>query len=128
MLPRKENKESIMHPDSYLTVKQVAQHLNVSPSVVYQLLDSGRLACHRIGKGRGTIRVSAGDLLRERPPRNSAHGHNPPTDSGEEAELLLKKNADGSMSADERGELEEYERLEHLGRMLKARLRQKKNS
>ena len=34
-------------------------------------------------------------------------------------------NADGSLSAAERGELDEYERLEHLGRMLKARVRQK---
>jgi len=39
-----------------------------------------------------------------------------------------KAPANGSVSADEHGELEEYERLEHLGRMLKARLRQKKNS
>ena len=41
---------------------------------------------------------------------------------------LLRKNADGSLSAAERGELDEYERLEHLGRMLKARVRQKKKS
>ena len=39
---------------------------------------------------------------------------------------LLRKNADGSLSAAELGELDEYERLEHLGRMLKARVRQKK--
>ena len=41
---------------------------------------------------------------------------------------LLPKNADGSLSAAERGELDEYERLEHLGRMLKARARQKQKS
>jgi hypothetical protein len=38
---------------------------------------------------------------------------------------LLEKNRDGLLDRDDRGELEEFERLEHLGRMLKARLRQK---
>jgi hypothetical protein len=38
---------------------------------------------------------------------------------------LLQKNRDGLLTEDERGELEEFERLEHLGRMLKARARQK---
>jgi excisionase family DNA binding protein len=45
-----------------LTVKQVAERLQVSSSAVYQLLDAGRLACHRIGTGRGAIRVSESDL------------------------------------------------------------------
>jgi hypothetical protein len=40
-------------------------------------------------------------------------------------EALLGKNADGSLTEIEHGELAEYERLEHFGRMLKARLRQK---
>ena len=39
---------------------------------------------------------------------------------------LLQKNRDGSLTPDERGELAEFERLEHLGRMLKTRLRQKR--
>jgi hypothetical protein len=37
---------------------------------------------------------------------------------------LLQKNRDGSLTSEERGELQEFERLDHLGRMLKARLRQ----
>ena len=45
-----------------LKVSQVAEKLNVSESIVYALIDSGRLACHRIGVGRGTIRVSTEDL------------------------------------------------------------------
>lgn len=45
-----------------LKVNQVAEELNVSESIVYALIDAGRLACHRIGVGRGTIRVSNEDL------------------------------------------------------------------
>jgi hypothetical protein len=40
---------------------------------------------------------------------------------------LLDRNRDGLLTPDERGELQEFEALEHLGRMLKARLRQKRN-
>ncbi len=45
-----------------LKVTQVAEKLNVSESIVYALIDAGRLACDRIGVGRGTIRVSSEDL------------------------------------------------------------------
>ncbi len=45
-----------------LTVKDVAERLNVSPSLIYQLVESGKLSVHRIGTGRGTIRVSQSDL------------------------------------------------------------------
>ncbi len=41
-------------------------------------------------------------------------------------DLLLEKNRDGRLASSDRAELDEFERLEHLGRMLKARLRQKK--
>ena len=44
---------SIMH-----TVKQAAEKLNVSQSTVYALVSSGQLKCHRIGVGRGVIRIS----------------------------------------------------------------------
>ncbi len=47
-----------------MTVQQVAAHLNVAPSTVYGLLANGRLQCHRIGLGRGTIRVSEDELAR----------------------------------------------------------------
>ena len=45
-----------------LKVTQVAEQLNVSESIVYALINGGQLAHHRIGVGRGTIRVSNEDL------------------------------------------------------------------
>lgn len=45
-----------------LTVSEVADRLRVSPSTVYSLVESGVLECHRIGLGRGTIRVSEEQL------------------------------------------------------------------
>lgn len=47
-----------------LTVKQVAEQLNVSPRTVYDLVESGRLRCSRVGKERGTIRIRPEDLDR----------------------------------------------------------------
>ena len=43
-------------------VPDVAKRLNCSNSTVYGLVDSGKLVCHRIGRGRGTVRVSEEDL------------------------------------------------------------------
>ena len=45
-----------------LTVREVAARLRVSPTCVYQLIARRRLACHRIGAGRGTVRVAEEDL------------------------------------------------------------------
>ena len=45
-----------------LTVAEVAKRLKVSPSAVYALCAQERLAHHRVGLGRGTIRVSEADL------------------------------------------------------------------
>ena len=45
-----------------LTVRQVAERLNCSESLVYQLVDSGRIAVVRIGNGRGTIRLRPEDV------------------------------------------------------------------
>ena len=45
-----------------MTVKEVARRLRVSASLVYQLVDSGKLGCHRIGNGRGAIRIRPDDL------------------------------------------------------------------
>jgi len=45
-----------------LTVKEVAKRLKVSATCVYQLIEKGSLACHRIGIGRGTIRIGETDL------------------------------------------------------------------
>lgn len=45
-----------------LTVREVAEQLSVSATCVYQLISRGKLACHRIGVGRGAIRIAAEDL------------------------------------------------------------------
>jgi len=45
-----------------LTVKQVAEQLGVSAACIYQLVGSGKLSAHRIGLGRGAIRISESDL------------------------------------------------------------------
>lgn len=47
-----------------LTVKDVADRLNVSQSIVYALVDAGQIVCHRIGLGRGSIRITEEDLAR----------------------------------------------------------------
>ncbi len=44
------------------TVKEVAAILGVNPKTVYLVIRSGRLRCHRIGNGRGTIRISDAQL------------------------------------------------------------------
>ncbi len=45
-----------------LTVREVAEILRVSSSLVYQLVETRKLACHRIGSRKGAIRISAGDI------------------------------------------------------------------
>lgn len=45
-----------------LTVKQAAQRLDCSKSLVYALCAAGRLRHYRIGVGRGTIRIEEHDL------------------------------------------------------------------
>jgi len=45
-----------------LTVKETAELLKVSPGCVYQLIAERRLPHHRIGVGRGCIRIRQQDL------------------------------------------------------------------
>ena len=45
-----------------LNVREVADRLRCSRALVYQLCEKGRLSHHRLGIGRGTIRVSEADL------------------------------------------------------------------
>lgn len=45
-----------------LKVKEVADALRVSASLVYSLIESGRLPACRVGRGRGSVRVLAEDL------------------------------------------------------------------
>lgn len=49
-------------PTRLLTVREVAEILRVSPSLVYQLVEANKLACHRIGNRNGAIRISPADL------------------------------------------------------------------
>lgn len=45
-----------------LTVREAARRLNLSPSTVYELINRGKLMCHRVGCGRGVLRISEDDL------------------------------------------------------------------
>jgi excisionase family DNA binding protein len=45
-----------------MRVKEAADRLDVSIATVYALVASGRLRCHRIGIGRGAIRISEEQL------------------------------------------------------------------
>ncbi|MCA9034543.1 MAG: helix-turn-helix domain-containing protein [Planctomycetaceae bacterium] len=45
-----------------LTVAEVAEWLSVSNSLVYQIVDSGKLPVYRIGNGRGAIRFRPDDI------------------------------------------------------------------
>jgi excisionase family DNA binding protein len=49
-------------PKRLLTVAEVAQWLSVSSSLVYQLVESGKLPIYRIGNGRGAIRFRPEDI------------------------------------------------------------------
>jgi len=51
-------------PEVFLTVRDVATRLRVSQSCVYALVQVGRLLSHRIGGGRGVVRISEADLQR----------------------------------------------------------------
>jgi excisionase family DNA binding protein len=45
-----------------VTVREVARRLEISISLTYKLIDSGKLRCRRHGLGRGVIRVSEDQL------------------------------------------------------------------
>lgn len=47
----------------FLTVKQAARFLNVSPSCVSRLYKTGTLSHVRFGNGRGAVRIARNDLL-----------------------------------------------------------------
>ena len=49
-------------PPNLLTVNEVAERLGISVSLVYQMVESGKLTVLRIGNGRGTIRFHPEDL------------------------------------------------------------------
>jgi excisionase family DNA binding protein len=43
-------------------VRQAAEQLEVSPSLVYALCASGKLGHYRVGLGRGAIRITEDDV------------------------------------------------------------------
>lgn len=45
-----------------LTVNEVTNQLQISRTLVYRLVEQGKLGCHRIGTGRGAIRFSQTDI------------------------------------------------------------------
>ena len=65
-----------------MTVREVAGRVEISVSLVYRLVESGKLRCTRHGLGRGVIRVSEAQLtdylaLAERGPRPASPGSMP---------------------------------------------------
>ena len=46
-------------PSEFLTVNEAAKMLSIDVQTVYRLCWSGQLAHHRMGVGRGTIRIAA---------------------------------------------------------------------
>jgi excisionase family DNA binding protein len=45
-----------------LTAREVAAMLRVSANCVYDLIAKGKLACYRVGVGRGAIRLRRSDV------------------------------------------------------------------
>jgi excisionase family DNA binding protein len=45
-----------------VTVREVARSLEISVSLTYRFIESGKLRCSRHGMGRGVIRVSEDQL------------------------------------------------------------------
>ncbi len=50
--------------ESLLTIKDVAERLNIGERTAYRLIEEGQLKARRIGSGRGTLRVKPADLER----------------------------------------------------------------
>lgn len=46
----------------FYTIADISDLLKISQSNAYALVETGKLVAHRIGVGRGTIRVSDDDL------------------------------------------------------------------
>jgi excisionase family DNA binding protein len=62
-ISKQKNASSNQGIDQLLTVSDVAEVLNVSESLLYQMLDAGKLPHLRIGNGRGVIRFDPADIV-----------------------------------------------------------------
>lgn len=60
--PRLNELEPCTRVPVLLRPKQVAEMLGISRSLVYQLVEQGKLGCYRIGLGRGAIRFRLDDV------------------------------------------------------------------
>ena len=61
-----------------MTVREVAQRLEISVSLAYRLLASGKIRCNRHGIGRGVIRVSEDQLIEYLASSEGGHQRLPP--------------------------------------------------
>lgn len=50
-------------PDDYLTVKEVAKRLRITPQAVYQWIEQGRLQAKRFGRRKG-LRIPVSEFQR----------------------------------------------------------------
>ena len=48
--------------EKLLTVGEAAMRMSCSTACIYSLIGAGRIACHRIGMGRGCIRISESQM------------------------------------------------------------------
>jgi excisionase family DNA binding protein len=53
-----------VEPDRFYRVKTVAEAFDVSAATIYRAVASGALAAHRLGTGRGAVRIP-GTALRD---------------------------------------------------------------
>ena len=64
-----------------LTIQEAADVLRISSSLLYELINSGKIIAHRIGNGRGTLRIQEVDLekyvdeCREQPMQPTRRSH-----------------------------------------------------
>jgi len=54
--------DQTINSGEFYSVSDIARQLKISLAAVYELCQSGKLSHFRFGKGRGTIRISSGDL------------------------------------------------------------------
>jgi excisionase family DNA binding protein len=58
-----DDKPGVSDEPEFLTVKQAARHLNISPGCIYRLCSTGKLPHYKFGDGQGAVRIARGDLL-----------------------------------------------------------------
>jgi excisionase family DNA binding protein len=64
--------EQLHEVEQLYKVEEVARRLRVSPSTIYNVVETGEMPCYRIGKGRGAIRIAEAHIQQFL--RNAEHG------------------------------------------------------